>query len=78
MRLPSDLTGQELVKGLKQLGFEKLRQSGSHVIVVYLETNDTISIPLHRPIKRGTLRSILKSVEELTGKNLFEILDALK
>ena len=31
MKIPRDLSGPELVKGLRALGYERVRQDGSHV-----------------------------------------------
>jgi len=63
MKLPRDLSGSELIKKLKKLGYEPTRQIGSHV---RLTTNENgvhhITIPAHKPLKVGTLSSILKDI----------------
>ena len=63
MKLPRDLSGSELIKKLKKLGYEPTRQIGSHV---RLTTNENgvhhITIPAHKPLKIGTLSSILKDI----------------
>lgn len=56
-RLPR-ISGFELLKILsKNFGFRILRQRGSHVTI----TNDKafITIPLHRELDMGTLKSVL-------------------
>ncbi|MDJ0636281.1 MAG: type II toxin-antitoxin system HicA family toxin [Xenococcaceae cyanobacterium MO_188.B29] len=68
------VTATETIKALKKLGFVKVRQKGSHVILkkqLNKEENIQIGcvIPLHRKtLAVGTLRSILNqagiSVEE--------------
>lgn len=53
---------KDIEKLLKQYGFERVRQSGSHVIFKDLATGKIISVPNHgsKSIAIGTLRSILK------------------
>lgn len=63
MKLPRDVNGAELVKALRVLGYEITRQKGSHVRVTTQTGGEHHEVvPSHRPIKPGTLASILKSV----------------
>ena len=63
MKLPRDIDGVELVKALRVLGYEITRQKGSHVrVTTQVGGEHHEVIPSHRPIKPGTLASILKSV----------------
>ena len=58
-KLPQ-ISGSECVKALEKAGFYFLRQTGSHI---HLRRNDPfaqVSVPNHNPIKRGTLRSIIR------------------
>ena len=74
MKLPRDVSGFDLVKVLKPLGYQVTRQAGSHMRLS-TEQNGVhhITIPNHNPIKIGTLTAILndeaahhlKSKEEL-------------
>jgi predicted RNA binding protein YcfA (HicA-like mRNA interferase family) len=77
MKLPRDIEGSQLVKALRALGYEITRQKGSHIrITTQVGGEHHEVIPAHRPIKPGTLASILKSVaahhrlsmEELASK----------
>jgi len=60
----------EVIKKLRQAGFEGPFSGGKHVIMRHPETGRKISIPVHggRDIPIGTLRAILRragiSVEE--------------
>lgn len=63
MSLPV-ISGGELVKFLAKQGFEVQRQKGSHVIVKHSDGRQT-TVPLHRELDRGTLKSILNQVDEL-------------
>lgn len=56
------------------MGFTRLRQSGSHVVLQHTNSGETLSVPAHRPLKAGTLRGILRDVQDLTGLSLNEIL----
>lgn len=57
MKVPRDVTGTEAVRALRRLGFESVRQTGSHHI---MRRNDkTVVVPQHKPIKPGTLRGML-------------------
>jgi len=77
MKLPRNKTGGAIVKLLIKLGFEKVKQTGSHVQLIYPPTSEKITVPNHNPIKPGTLSAILESVIEITGKDLEELLELL-
>ena len=63
MKLPRDLSGQDLVKALKILGYEVSHQTGSHIRLTIQEKGEHhITIPAHNPLKVGTLNAILKNV----------------
>ena len=55
------LSGAEVVKALERLGFEQVRQRGSHV-VMRNGTAGTV-VPLHREVKLGTLNGILRQAQ---------------
>ena len=65
MKLPRNVFGTDLAKALRVYGYEITRQKGSH-IRVSTQINGTHHevIPAHKPIKPGTLSSILKSVAQ--------------
>jgi len=63
MKTPRDLSGAELAKALRKLGYVITRQTGSHLRVTTQEGGEHhVVIPNHSPIKIGTLRSILRNV----------------
>jgi predicted RNA binding protein YcfA (HicA-like mRNA interferase family) len=63
VKLPRDLTGQQLVKALERLGYQVDRQTGSHIRLTTQEKGEHhITIPNHSPLKIGTLNAILKSI----------------
>ena len=60
MKLPI-LTGKELIKILHKMGFESLRQEGSHVFLKHPDGRATV-VPVHsgEEIDRGLLNKIIK------------------
>jgi len=64
MKLPRDISGQQLVKVLcRNWGYQKVHQEGSHII---LETDDPshqrLAIPDHKYLRIGTIHNILRVV----------------
>ncbi|MEW6652177.1 MAG: type II toxin-antitoxin system HicA family toxin [Bacteroidota bacterium] len=53
------LSGREVVKIFERLGWEVARQRGSHIILVKEGHIATLSVPDHREVARGTLRSLI-------------------
>ena len=64
------LSGQELVRLLEQVGFEQVRQRGSHVVM--RRAGSGCVVPLHKEVKTGTLAGILRhagrTADELINK----------
>ena len=79
MKIPRDVSGADLIKALKALGYAPDRQRGSHIRVTTQQSGEHHeAIPNHNPIKVGTLSGILKSVaahHKLTMEELLEKLD---
>ncbi|MBU4510655.1 type II toxin-antitoxin system HicA family toxin [bacterium] len=73
MQIPL-LSGREVVKIFRRLGWEIARQRGSHIILVKEGHIATLSVPDHREVARGTLRSLITRA----GLNIDEFLNALK
>lgn len=79
MKLPRDLSGQELIKALcRDWGYRRIHQVGSHVI---LETGEPyphrIAIPAHASLRVGTLNGILRAVAMRKGVSREAILDSI-
>ena len=55
------LSGGEIPRALERLGFQKVRQSGSHV-VMKRDTQGCV-IPMHGQVKIGTLAGLLRQAE---------------
>lgn len=56
------VSGQEAIRALERLGFEQVRQRGSHVVLKKQTPEGAVGcvVPLHRELAIGTLRGILK------------------
>lgn len=64
MRIPRDIHGVELARALRTLGYECVRQAGSHMrLTTQLNGIHHVTVPSHKPIKTGTLMGgVLKPV----------------
>ena len=58
-RLPV-VSGAQLVQALERVGWESVRQRGSHVRLKHPDRSVPLVIPLHKELKRGTLSGILR------------------
>jgi predicted RNA binding protein YcfA (HicA-like mRNA interferase family) len=56
-RLPQ-ISGKEAIRALSRLGFEQVRQKGSHVVL--RRDHEGCVVPLHKELKIGTLAGILR------------------
>jgi predicted RNA binding protein YcfA (HicA-like mRNA interferase family) len=65
------LSGRKTVKVFAELGWQVARQRGSHIIMVKDGEIATLSIPDHKEVAKGTLRSLIRAagitVEEFCG-----------
>jgi len=64
MKLPRDLGGEELANLLGKYGYEITRQTGSHLRLTstFKGTEHHLTIPRHKPLRVGTLSSIVNEV----------------
>jgi len=57
------LSGKQVVKILSRFGFKVISQRGSHIKlrrILENGTKQTLTIPLHQELDRGTLRAIYR------------------
>jgi predicted RNA binding protein YcfA (HicA-like mRNA interferase family) len=59
------VSGREAIRALERLGFEQVRQRGSHVILRKQTLEGAVGcvVPLHRELAIGTLRGILRQAK---------------
>ncbi len=64
MKLPRDISGQQLTSLFRKYGYRITRQTGSHIRLPSdaRGTEHHVTIPAHRHLKVGTLSSILADV----------------
>lgn len=55
------LSGKEVVRAFEKDGWRMVRQRGSHMILVKEGYMATLSVPDHREVARGTLRSLIRA-----------------
>jgi predicted RNA binding protein YcfA (HicA-like mRNA interferase family) len=76
MRLPRDVSGDDLAQALRQFGYRVTRQTGSHLRLTTVERGEHhITIPKHNAFRIGTLATILRDVAdhlELSREELVE------
>ena len=64
-KLPRDLSGAELIRALEKLGYAATRQSFSHVRLTCRRPDEHhITIPLHDPLRIGTLAAVIADVAQ--------------
>ncbi len=68
------LSGRETVRAFESLGWQVIRQRGSHIILIKDGSFVTLSVPDHKEIAKGTLRSLIRSA----GLTVTEFLDTLQ
>jgi len=72
VKLPTDISGPELVKVLQRVGFVVNRQRGSHIVLRRGDPYARVVVPDHKQIRPGTLRQILTEAG-LTVEQLLEL-----
>ena len=61
----SRIFSKKAIKALEKLGFQQIRQTGSHVVMKKITSDGQIScvVPIHRELKVGTLSGILRQAK---------------
>ncbi|HTW67535.1 MAG TPA: type II toxin-antitoxin system HicA family toxin [Bryobacteraceae bacterium] len=78
MKLPRDVSGERLIGVLQRLGYQPVRQKGSHVRLKHQGPPvHQITVPLHNPIKVGTLHGILAEVGFMRGVTIESVIELL-
>ena len=78
MKSPRGVSGDRLIRTLQQVGYSIVRQRGSHVRLQHPGPPvHTVTVPLHNPLKTGTLHAILAEValkRSITVESLAQLL----
>ena len=76
MKLPRDISGDDLAKLLAPFGYIVARQTGSHMRLTTTHRGEHhVTVPRHDPLKVGTLSGILADVAahlEITRTDLVD------
>ena len=68
------LRPREVVRALEKLGWEVVRQRGSHIILAKVGHIATLSVPNHPEVACGTLRSLIARAG-ITAEELVEAME---
>jgi predicted RNA binding protein YcfA (HicA-like mRNA interferase family) len=55
------LSGREVVEAFESFGWSVARQSSSHIIMTKQGGTVTLSVPDHKEVAKGTLRSLIRA-----------------
>ena len=55
------LSGRRVVEVFQSLGWQPARQRGSHIILIKPGHIATLSVPDHKEVAKGTLRSLVRA-----------------
>jgi predicted RNA binding protein YcfA (HicA-like mRNA interferase family) len=66
-----NISGKDTVKAFQKAGWQPIGQVGSHLVMIKPGVRVNLSIPQHRELSVGTLRSLIRNagmtVEEFLG-----------
>ena len=74
MKLPRDLSGDELARALRRFGYESTRQSGTHLrLTTHQGGQHHVTIPRHQALRIGTLAGVVSDVAQHLGLTREEV-----
>lgn len=78
MRLPRGLSGDDLCRALRILGYVVTRQTGSHLRLTTIQHGEHhVTIPRHDPLRVGTLSAVIGEIarhHSLSREDLLQLL----
>jgi predicted RNA binding protein YcfA (HicA-like mRNA interferase family) len=78
MKLPRGVSADRVIHALELLGYGAIRQKGSHVRLQHEGPPvHTITVPLHNPLKTGTLHGILSEVAQKRSITIESLMESL-
>jgi predicted RNA binding protein YcfA (HicA-like mRNA interferase family) len=78
MKLPRGVSADRLIRVLERLGYQTIRQKGSHVRMRHEGPPvHSITVPLHNPMKTGMLHGILSEVARFRSIEIESISELL-
>lgn len=78
MRVPRDISGDDLARALRRLAYETTRQTGSHMRLTTSRNGEHhVTVPRHRSLRIGKLAAVLDEVARHHGMTRSELADLL-
>lgn len=78
MKLPRGVSADRVIRALEHLGYGVIRQKGSHVRLRHEGPPvHTITVPLHNPLKSGTLHGILSEIAQMRSIAIESLMESL-
>jgi predicted RNA binding protein YcfA (HicA-like mRNA interferase family) len=78
MKLPRGVSADRLIHVLQRLGYTAVRQKGSHVRLRHPgPPAHSITVPMHNPLKTGTLHGILEEVAAARSVSVEDLIELL-
>ncbi len=78
MKLPRDLSGEQLAYAMSRLGYQVTPQIGSHLRLTTTDPSEHhITIRKYNPLRVDALAAVLEDVAEFHGISRNELLDRL-
>jgi predicted RNA binding protein YcfA (HicA-like mRNA interferase family) len=78
MKFPRGVSADRGIHALERLGYGVIRQKGSHVMLRHEGPPvHTITVPLHNPLKTGTLHGILSEVAQKRSITIESVMGSL-
>jgi predicted RNA binding protein YcfA (HicA-like mRNA interferase family) len=78
MKLPRGVSAERVIRTLEHLGYAVIRQKGSHVRLRHEGPPvHSITVPLHNPLKSGTLHGILSEVAQMRSITIESLTESL-
>lgn len=66
-------SGKKAIKAFENVGWEQDRQKGSHVTMIKQGMSVVLTIPLHKELDKGLLRSLIRKAD-LDVEDFIELL----
>jgi len=78
VKLPRDVSADRLIRALERLGYEVVRQKGSHIRLRHAgPPAHLVTVPRHNPLKVGTLQAILAEIAQMRSMSVEAIAEML-
>lgn len=78
MKLPRGIDADRLIRVLQDLGYQVIRQKGSHVRLRHDgPPPHLITVPMHHPLKIGTLHGVVSEVAKMRSVLVESIIERL-